>query len=161
MEPLLNKGHQLFIDNWYTSLKLLLNLMTQNTSACGTVRRDRGQFPSSFTKTKLQNRWETIHLTYNKILALRYKDKKDVFFLSTMHRPKLLSVNKRGRDGNPIMKEQLIIDYNNNMGFVDKNDQIVGQHTMVRKSHKWTTKIALRRQFSTPTSSISVLQIRR
>jgi len=41
------------------------------------------------------------------------------------------------------MKEQLIIDYNNNMGFVDKNDQIVGQHTMVRKSHKWTTKIAL------------------
>jgi len=161
MEPLLNKGHQLFIDNWYTSLKLLLNLMTQNTSACGTVRRDRGQFPSSFTKTKLQNRGETIHLTYNKILALRYKDKKDVFFLSTMHRPKLLSVNKRGRDGNPIMKEQLIIDYNNNMGFVDKNDQIVGQHTMVRKSHKWTTKIALRRQFSTPTSSISVLQIRR
>lgn len=142
LDPILNNGHQLFIDNWYTSLKLLVNLMTKNTSACGTVRRDRGEFPSSFTKTKLKNRGDTIHLSYNNILALRYKDKSDVFFLSTMHRPKLSSVNKRDRDGNPIMKEQLIIDYNINMGFVDKNDQIVGQHTMVRKSQKWTTKVA-------------------
>ncbi len=141
--PLLNKGHKLFIDNWYTSLKLLQHLVTKNTGACGTIRRDRGQFPAAtFTKVKLANRGDTIHLACDKILALRFKDRKDVFFLSTLHRPKLSATQKVNKDGNPVMKEQLVIDYNHNMGFVDKNDQIVNQHTMVRKSHKWTTKVA-------------------
>ena len=49
---------------------------------------------------------------------------------------------KRDRDGNPILCEQLVLDYNKNMGNVDKNDSLVVQHTMVRKSQKWTTKVA-------------------
>ena len=41
------------------------------------------------------------------------------------------------------MKENVVTDYNKNMGFVDKNDQVVTQHSMVRKSFKWTTKVFL------------------
>jgi len=40
------------------------------------------------------------------------------------------------------MKESLIDDYNQSMGFVDKNDQVTSQHTIVRKCKKWTTKAA-------------------
>jgi len=39
------------------------------------------------------------------------------------------------------MKEKLVDDYNKNMGFVNKN-KVTVQHTFVRKSHKWTTKVA-------------------
>lgn len=37
------------------------------------------------------------------------------------------------------MKENIVEDYNQGMGFVDKNDAIVTQHTMDRKMYKWTT----------------------
>ena len=49
---------------------------------------------------------------------------------------------KKNRDGTEVMKEQLVNDYNRHMGYVDLNDSVIGQHSMVRKSHKWTTKLA-------------------
>ena len=98
-------------------------------------------FPANSQRKKIK-RGDTAYLTNGNVLALRYKDKKDVYFLSTLHRPKLTTSAKHGRDGNVILREQLVLDYNKNMGKVDKNDAIVVQHTMVRKSHKWTTKVA-------------------
>ena len=77
-----------------------------------------------------------------KLLAMRYQDSKEVYFLSTMHRPKLVVLPKRNRNGDEILKQQLVNDYNQNMGFVDKCDSVINQHGMVRKSHKWTTKCA-------------------
>jgi len=41
------------------------------------------------------------------------------------------------------MKDVLVEEYNQGMGFVDKNSAITTQHTNVRKSNKWTTKVAL------------------
>ena len=59
-----------------------------------------------------------------------------------MHRPKLVATKKKNKEGNNVMKEQLVDDYNQNMGNVDKNDAITCQHTIVRKCQKWTTKVA-------------------
>ncbi len=39
MEPYLNKGHSLFVDNWYTSPRLFEKLHEFKTGACGTVRK--------------------------------------------------------------------------------------------------------------------------
>ena len=41
MEPLLNMGYHLYVDNYYTSLKLLKYLNIHKTSACGTIRQNR------------------------------------------------------------------------------------------------------------------------
>ena len=41
-----------------------------------------------------------------------------------------------------IFKENVVVDYNYGMGFVDKNDAIIFQHDIVRKCQKWTTKVA-------------------
>lgn len=41
MEPYLDRGHTLYIDNWYTSPVLLQRLHDRKTNACGTVRRSR------------------------------------------------------------------------------------------------------------------------
>ena len=45
MEPLQGKGHCLFIDNFYTSPSLLLDLLDLGTYCTGTVRTNRKNFP--------------------------------------------------------------------------------------------------------------------
>uniref|UniRef100_A0A0B7BFW1 PiggyBac transposable element-derived protein domain-containing protein n=2 Tax=Arion vulgaris TaxID=1028688 RepID=A0A0B7BFW1_9EUPU len=40
--PLLGKGHHVYCDNWYTSLRLFLYLLEKQTLACGTIRVGRG-----------------------------------------------------------------------------------------------------------------------
>jgi len=52
-----------------------------------------------------------------------------------------VATTKKSREGHVVMKEKLVDDYNKNMGFVNKN-KVTVQHTLVRKSHKWTTKVA-------------------
>ena len=142
VKPILNAGHHLYIDNWYTGFNLAIELRKQKTAMCGTIRRDRGKFPKTFKRKKLE-KGETLHIVKQSTLAIRYKDKKDVYFLSTIHRPKLVATQRLDRDGNVILKQELINDYNQNMGFVDKNDAVTKQHTFLRKSHKWTIKVAL------------------
>ena len=142
MEPFLDVGHQLYLDNWYTSFPLFKKLLERKTPACETVRKNRARFPVDFT-TKKMVREDTSYVVNAGVIRLRYKDKKDVYFLSTLHRPKLVSTPKKDREGNVVIKEQLVDDYNQKMGYVDKNDAVTHQHSMVRKSHKWTTKMAL------------------
>ena len=53
MRVYLYRNHYLFVDNYCTSPKLFLGLEKQNTSACGTIRSNRGQFPDQFNNAKL------------------------------------------------------------------------------------------------------------
>ena len=41
LEPLLGCGYNLYVDNWYSSLRLFRYLQSQNTAACGTIRRNK------------------------------------------------------------------------------------------------------------------------
>jgi len=141
MEPLLDMGHNLFVDNWYTSYALFKAMAARVTPACCTLRKVRARFPPSFVSKKLKS-GECLHVPKNDVLGLRFHDKRDVYFLSTMHRPQLVSTPKRDKEGNVIMKEKVVTDYNSGMGFVDKNDAIISQHDMVRKCQKWATKMA-------------------
>jgi len=136
----------LFVDNWFTSPSLFKLLRSHETPDCGTLRKNRAQFPPLFTSKKMRAR-ESSSMVNNNLLGLRYRDKRDVYFLSTMHRPKLVATPKKNKDGDNVMKEQVVNDYNQNMGNVDKNDATTSQHTIVRKCQKWTSKVAwLKRQ---------------
>ena len=44
MQPYLNKGHQLFVDNWYSSPALFEKLQNHQTGACGTIRKNGNTF---------------------------------------------------------------------------------------------------------------------
>ena len=59
MEPLLGKGYHLYTDNWYTSFHLYRYLYDNKTVACGTLRKNRAQFPPEFLLKKL-NRGESV-----------------------------------------------------------------------------------------------------
>jgi len=58
----------------------------------------------------------------------------------------MVTTRKMDQSGNAVMKDHILVDYNLGMGFVNKNNTITTQHTMVRKSNKWTTKVALHRE---------------
>ncbi|MEO0684629.1 MAG: hypothetical protein AAFY76_06160 [Cyanobacteria bacterium J06649_11] len=140
MEPLLDKGYRLFVDNWYTSFALFKRLADHQTPACGTVRKNRARFPTSFVSKKLKS-GECLYVSQDNVLGMRLHDKRDVFFLSTFHTPKSMATSKFNSNGERVFKEKLVMDYNSGMGFVDKNDAITSQHNMVRKCHKWTSKV--------------------
>jgi hypothetical protein len=52
-EPLLDRGHTLFLDNWYSFPELFRRITDRKTNVIGTVRPNRRGMPSGISKTKL------------------------------------------------------------------------------------------------------------
>lgn len=63
-------------------------------------------------------------------------------FLSTIHKANVINTRKRDHQGNVVRKLKLIHNYNRCMGGVDRNDQTIGTYSCIRKSMKWTKKVA-------------------
>jgi len=74
------------------------------------------------------------------LLWLKYKDKKDVYMLTSQHDESIVPV-KRGRGrpprGNEVTTKPIcIVEYNSNMGSVDKQDQMLKPYSIAKKSMK-------------------------
>ena len=52
MQDLLDIGHTLFIDNWYSSFELSKLLLSHSTDTVGTIRADRKDLPAEVKKKK-------------------------------------------------------------------------------------------------------------
>ncbi|CAK1596439.1 unnamed protein product [Parnassius mnemosyne] len=76
------------------------------------------------------------------ITFLKWKDKRDVYVLSTKHTNKfrrVLSTNAR----KVSFKPQIVLDYNKAKGAVDSSDQMTAYCTPLRKSVKLYKKLAI------------------
>ena len=135
MEPYLYKGHRLFTDNFYSSPTLFKDLYEKGTLACGTVRQDRKGMPKQLmTKnSKGYEKGESKFLMHECLTVVRWKDKRDVFALSTFH----------GNSTNEEMphKPDVISCYNKFMNGVDRSDQLLSYYSLNRKSVKWWEKV--------------------
>lgn len=137
--PLLDSGYNLFVDNFYTTVRLFRYLHSRQTNACGTVRKNR--IPRNIADRNLQV-GEMASWKLNELLCVKFRDKKDVFMLSTLHPSDTVAVRRRGRDGGQLVnKPRCITQYNQNMGAVDKVDQMLQPYTFVRKTMKWYRKV--------------------
>ena len=131
----LNKGYTLYTDNYYTSPTLYKDLDDQGTNAVGTVRVNRKEMPAAVKNSKLK-KGDLIYRQRNNMVAMKWKDKRDVCMLSTKHRATLSLTQKMDRTtGEPIVIPTCIIEYNKYMGGVDRADQLAKYYT--RKSLKW------------------------
>ena len=72
------------MDNFYTSLNLIKCLKDRETYACGTIRVNRGEFPKNFKDTTLEVD-KTFYIEMDHIIAVHWKDKRDVFVMSSIH----------------------------------------------------------------------------
>ena len=95
--------------------------------------------PSSFKGQRLEKADYSFRGDGN-LLIVRCKDKKEIYFLSTIQTMKTEKLSKRGRDELAPSKLALVKDYNKFMGGADRNDALVDNYSCVRKSFKWTVK---------------------
>ena len=141
MEPYLQNGHTVFVDNWFTSPSLFLNLAGKETNAVGTVRVNRKNMPQQF-KSKM-GKGETKVVFSHKMMALQWMDRKPVTILSTCHDDvDMTRTRKISRKTNaPVMKPKVVIDYNNSMNAVDKQDQQLSSFPIMRRYAKGYKKM--------------------
>lgn len=130
---LLYKGYCLFIDNWYSSPTLYRELYNMQTNVCGTVRISRKGMPRELKFLQL-GEGEAVVFSTTDMAAIKWKDKKDVILLTTMHTLDFAETEKTNRyTGQKMLKPTVVIDYNKNMGGVDVGDQMLSKfHTRRR-----------------------------
>lgn len=137
--PHLNKGHTFYSDNYYTSPSLSTYLYDHKTNSCGTVRQNRKQMPDF--KKKL-NRGEIDWKSSTNILALKWKDRREVAMLTTFHENEVITLQKIDRITQQRQKKPLcVIDYNAQMGAIDRSDMMISSVDSTRKTIKWYKKL--------------------
>ena len=137
------KGHVFFMDSFFSSPALYDEMKEKGTLAVGTVRQGRQGLPGDIhPKVKKLKKGETTHRRKDDLLCVRYKDKKDVFLLSTVHNATDKVTVGKDRNGNDKVKLKIVDDYNNNMKGVDSFDQNLSYYTFYRKTVKWWKRTA-------------------
>lgn len=147
VEGLENKGHHLYCDNYYTSPDLFLTLRSLGFGACGTVRVNRRGVPASIKAKDKMTMGEVKSVNTGGVLALKWKDKRVVTILSTIHDDSTIIKRRRTRLSSTgveeVTKPKAIVDYNTYMGGVDKSDQLLSYYTFQHRTSKWWKRAAL------------------
>jgi len=110
MQPFLCKGHMLYTDNFYTLPKLVKDLLRDNTYLTGTVRSNRRCFLKEVVNLKLE-RGISAFRHCDGITAVHWRDKRDVFCLSSLHGSEVdIIPSKSTSDSEGQQKPRLICD---------------------------------------------------
>lgn len=137
--PYLNKGHTIYLDNWYSSPTLFLWLHEKCTNATGTVRKNRKHLPPLPDKLK---KGEIQFKSCGTLLALKWMDTKEVWMLSTIDGPEFVQTEKKDhKTGQNKVKPTCVVSYNKSMGAVDRTDMILSSVQCIRKTMKWYKKV--------------------
>lgn len=142
-QNLLHKGYNLYLDNWYSSPDLFIDLFRAKTNVCGTVQMKRRLMPKDLPKDKDMKRGEVAYRASKKgLLMMLWKDKKVVRLLTTMHSADMVATGRVNRHTQePIVKPQIVLDYNIGMGGVDHSDALATTYEVARKTVKWYRKL--------------------
>lgn len=108
------------MDNYYNSVELAEDLLTNKIRVCGTLRQNRG-LPAKLKNCKL-NVFETKHQRRGAVLAQVWKASKTKIIrtISTIHNGSLIDTAKKCRKTNSTIKKPAsILDYNKYMKGVD------------------------------------------
>ena len=137
MDNYLGKGHELYVDRFHSSPRLFQDLYAKNTVAVGTCMNNRRSLSKQCLKEKLKRR-ETIARRQGALMALKWRDKREVLMLSTKHTPTMETVTRNAHGPCPPKdKPTAVICYNSYMMGVDKSDQMLQYYDFNRKTVKW------------------------
>jgi hypothetical protein len=131
-KPLFGKGYCIHMDNFFSSPQLYKKLCENHTDAVGTLRSNRQGVPKQLVQTKLKQ-GELKSFYSDKIMVMKWKDKKDVYMISTTHdHSTKITGGEHARKAKPVV----CCDYNDSMGGVDLSDAFLSCYPTARKRLK-------------------------
>ena len=144
--PYHNKSYIIFMDNFYTSPYLLCELKKKQTGAVGTLRLNRKGTPAPLHLAKLKQKGDQMVMAYNnEMVMVKVFDRKVVTLVSTVYNGSKVDTGKIDRKTNkPIKKPLLMTKYNQFMGGVDANDQLLKYSHFSKRTIKWWKKVFFR-----------------
>ena len=141
MENLLDCGHVVYTDRYYTSVPLADTLASRGTGLVSTLVRDRKGLPPEVRAAGFKMASNEVLAWRNSdsgklVVAWRHNKKKPVLMLSTTFSgaPTEAVVGRRKQ---VVTKPDVIVRYNNAMGGVDLADKYCVYYSFTRKSVKW------------------------
>jgi len=133
------KGHCVYMDRLFSSPKIFDHLWGCKTKAVGTVMSNRKEMPKQAFSGKLK-KGEKITRQRDHLLAIKWKDIRDFFFLTTAHESVLVE-EPSSRGPHHKMKPAAVLDYNKYKIGVDRSDQMLSYYSFERKTIKWWKKL--------------------
>ena len=133
---LLDMHRRVWFDNWFNSVKLLLEMLARDTYGAGTVRINRKNLPKVVVGKHVKlKKGESVYHRNGHLLCLRWCDKRPVTLLSTIHEVGKIVI-KRKYNGEILLKPIVVDHYNNCMNSVDKTDHLLSSYIAL-KGNKW------------------------
>lgn len=134
-----------YTDRYFTSPEVATELLNMKCFITGTVMHNRGNLPKNLKKeTKNLKKGEIRSQRNEDLLLLSWRDRRVVQVLSSNNRGSKVEttdIPSRWQNRPPTVKPNVVLDYINRMGSVDKSDHFVASYKFVRKTKKWYRKI--------------------
>ncbi|XP_042609540.1 piggyBac transposable element-derived protein 4-like isoform X1 [Cyprinus carpio] len=148
---LLGSGYHVYMDDFYTSHKLLTDLFAQKFGACGTYRDQRKDFPKTAANSlsRSSGRGSIRWIRDGPLVCVKWMDTQVVSVCSTIHAAYTGERVQRKIKAQDTWKTKSfpcpapVIAYNQHMGGVDLSDQLLQYYTAQHKTMKWYRKIFL------------------
>uniref|UniRef100_A0A8C5HDC0 PiggyBac transposable element-derived protein domain-containing protein n=1 Tax=Gouania willdenowi TaxID=441366 RepID=A0A8C5HDC0_GOUWI len=136
MEPFMDKGRTVTIDNFFTSLSLARRLHSRKTTLLGTVNKIRRELPDSAKKNLAREEFSTeVFSTSGATLTVYVpKRKKTVCLLSSVHSVVETEATRK-------KKPNTVTDYNSMKCGVDVMAQMVRKYTVRSGTRRWPVAV--------------------
>uniref|UniRef100_A0ABF7PQ92 piggyBat transposase n=1 Tax=Myotis lucifugus TaxID=59463 RepID=A0ABF7PQ92_MYOLU len=142
VSPYTDSWYHIYMDNYYNSVANCEALMKNKFRICGTIRKNRG-IPKDFQTISLK-KGETKFIRKNDILLQVWQSKKPVYLISSIHSAEMEESQNIDRTSKKkIVKPNALIDYNKHMKGVDRADQYLSYYSILRRTVKWTKRLAM------------------
>jgi len=116
-------GHKLYMVNFFPSPELLDDFTKKQIYCCGTVRLNRRGMTQDLAPKTKKLWW----------------DKRDICVLTNIH-----SAPVEGNfcsEGGKAIKPQIVMNYNQHMGYVGKGDRMANSYSISWHTFKWTKNL--------------------
>jgi hypothetical protein len=148
VRTLVRRGHVIYLDRGFTSPALVHWLGKQGHGATGTVVCNRKGFPKDLKlgRKEVQGTMDAVVSITHELLAVVWKDKKDVHFLTNCHKSLEGDTARQvGSSREVVTCPEVAREYNSNKAGVDLFDKLclADNMSMEREivSHKWWMRL--------------------
>ena len=143
-----DKNHVVYLDNFFTSVKLVEDLEVKRIFCAGTIRTNKLHVtPELVDKGILRTmqRGDSMFRSKRSVILTVWKDNKDIHLISNAYPTSgdMTVPRKRKVDGvvEQVPCPPVVPGYNSFMGGVEQNDQMKSYYAINRRSRRWWLRL--------------------